>query len=794
MSEKLHSEPTQAQPSVSPKLEITKGEFIGKTFNLKMKTTVGRELDNDIVLVDPKISRYHAQIILDDGQWVITDLGSSNQTFVNDKPISDPTPLQPDDRISLGEIELAFRGAVGQAETTAARTVTKTTPTASEPAAAQPASGGLPRLVWLAGAFILLLCVGAAVAIFFISRLSPGEEAVTVAGNTPAPLENTDGSADDSPSEESVDISGAGSGAENLSLTYEEDFSDPFSGWDDAFDAYTTKQYGNNRYQIEVSTSNLIAWGLANRDVADFEVEVEARQEDGSIENSYGLLFRVQDRNNFYRFDISSDGFYLLSKFVEGEWETLVDWTASEHISPETNLLKVSAFGPEITINANGQPLTTITDESLTHGNFGFFASTFNEPYMWVSYDNLKLWTPEGTELTLIPTATRPAVTLADAGTASASPTAMETETEAVAETETALPDEAEDEAGEEDRDGESVEAIAEADVDAESGTITATVALTTTPAADTTPAPTATPRPLPDYASRAQILARGEEAVTGRIIFPLYDPERGTYDIYMADAADGDNLELIQENASQPALNEDGTEMAYRSWQPDNRGLFARPLGGDHEDAWRFDSFFESARPQFSPVDGSLMYHSRTGGREPAIYRVIDGEGLVMRRDGGPIQGEAAKWSPDGQQFIYNSCIGGKCGLILSNIDGTNPTLLTDDPSDTNPEISPDGSTVAFMSKRSGDWEIYRVDIDGQNLTALTADDANDGLPTWSPDGEKIAYVANRDGKWAMWDMDPDGNNQRRLFLLDKPVDGIVEVDQANSRGWLEENIDWQP
>ena len=86
---------------------------------------------------------------------------------------------------------------------------------------------------------------------------------------------------------------------------YEDDFSDSFGGWDDAFDEYTRKVYGNNRYNIEVNASNLVAWGLANRIVADFEVEVEAKLEDGSEENSYGLLFRFQDRDNFYRFDIS---------------------------------------------------------------------------------------------------------------------------------------------------------------------------------------------------------------------------------------------------------------------------------------------------------------------------------------------------------------------------------------------------------------------------------------------------------------------------------------------------------
>jgi hypothetical protein len=85
-------------------------------------------------------------------------------------------------------------------------------------------------------------------------------------------------------------------------------------------------------------------------------------------------------------------------------------------------------------------------------------------------------------------------------------------------------------------------------------------------------------------------------------------------------------------------------------------------------------------------------------------------------------------------------------------------------------------------------------VGINGGEIIALTSDDASDGLPTWSPDGTKIAFVANRDGEWARWDMDPDGSNQRRLFVLNGSIDGIVQHDVANSRGWLEENIDWAP
>lgn len=780
--------------SAAPQLEITQGENTGDKFKLKFDTKLGRERDNDIVLLDAKVSRYHAQITLEGGQWVLSDLNSANGTLVNDIAIAGPVALQSGDRLRVGETELKFTFP-GQPEATSAppQTLTEPAPAAAMPSPAPqpvaPASTARttpPRLAWIAGGLILLVCFAAVLVIYLASNRFAGSETAVV--EDPIPAEEGDsGDTGDSAGDQPLSADGA---SEQLALVYEDDFSDSFGGWDDAFDTYTRKVYGNNRYQIEVNASNLVAWGLANRDVADFEMEVEAKLEDGDQKNSYGLLFRFQDRDNFYRFDISGDGYFLLSKFVDGEWSTLVDWTESEFISTDgsANILRIAAVGPEITVWSNGQKLASVIDDSLTHGNFGFFAGTFAEPYVWVSYDNLKLWTPPGDELTLIPTATRPGVAVAavaELSTPQPSPTFISA---------TGTPTPATDVS-------EKAEmALVEGSSDSPlpSPTVVTTAVSTSEPTAEptgeATGEPTATPVPLPEYASRDQTLGRGEVKATGRIVFPIYDPERSTYDIYMANIADGSDLTLIQPDASQPAMTTDGTQIAYRSWQADRRGLFARSLDEKDTDAWGFDLFFESARPQFSPIDNNLMYHSRKSGREPAIYELVDGVGEVMRQQGFPVQGKSPKWSPDGQQFVYSSCIGGNCGIVLSSVVGGGPKLITDHPSDTNPEISPDGSAVVFMSERGGNWEIYRVDINGDNLVALTSDSASDGLPTWSPDGSKIAFVSNRDAEWAVWDMDPDGTDKRRHFALDGSVDGVVQHDRANSLGWVEENIDWIP
>ena len=85
-------------------------------------------------------------------------------------------------------------------------------------------------------------------------------------------------------------------------------------------------------------------------------------------------------------------------------------------------------------------------------------------------------------------------------------------------------------------------------------------------------------------------------------------------------------------------------------------------------------------------------------------------------------------------------------------------------------------------------------MDTDGNNIEPLTSDQANDGLPTWSPDGSKVAFVSNRDGQWSLWVMNPDGSNKRRQFVVDGTLDGVIQHDVTNSFGWVEENIVWIP
>ena len=66
------------------------------------------------------------------------------------------------------------------------------------------------------------------------------------------------------------------------------------------------------------------------------------------------------------------------------------------------------------------------------------------------------------------------------------------------------------------------------------------------------------------------------------------------------------------------------------------------------------------------------------------------------------------------------------------------------------------------FQSKRDGNWEIYTVGIDGENLTRITENEKTDRNAEWSSGG--IIFETQRDGNYEIYRSDPDGNNQVNL------------------------------
>jgi hypothetical protein len=90
------------------KIHIMSGVLQGKTFELIEDTiTVGRSLDNQIILEDATVSHHHAQFEAQTGGYMVRDLGSTNGTRVNGMRITD-VKLNNGDQVRFGSVECRF--------------------------------------------------------------------------------------------------------------------------------------------------------------------------------------------------------------------------------------------------------------------------------------------------------------------------------------------------------------------------------------------------------------------------------------------------------------------------------------------------------------------------------------------------------------------------------------------------------------------------------------------------------------------------------------------------------------
>jgi TolB protein len=135
-----------------------------------------------------------------------------------------------------------------------------------------------------------------------------------------------------------------------------------------------------------------------------------------------------------------------------------------------------------------------------------------------------------------------------------------------------------------------------------------------------------------------------------------------------------------------------------------------------------------------------------------------------------------APDWSPAGDRVVFADIQ----GLRVQNLDGSDSYQITADSRDTSPIWSPDGSLVAFVRRMHDHWEVYVVDAGGNNLVRLTdtpkkpnGEVASSASPVWSPDGQSIAFLTDRTGEWDIWIMAADGSGQKPMF--DTAIDGLA-------------------
>lgn len=177
-----------------------------------------------------------------------------------------------------------------------------------------------------------------------------------------------------------------------------DDFSETSSGWD-RFQAEIGKtDYVKETYRIIVNEPNTDLFANPYQNFKDAVVEVKARRIGGPDNNSYGVICRYKDEQNFYAAQISSDGYGGIFRMKDGTYQLL----GLESMLPvpaimggsADNLIRFECTGMSLTLFVNGEPVDYREDGSFETGDVGLIAGTFEEPGVQIAFDDFRVTLP----------------------------------------------------------------------------------------------------------------------------------------------------------------------------------------------------------------------------------------------------------------------------------------------------------------------------------------------------------------------------------------------------------------
>jgi TolB protein len=290
---------------------------------------------------------------------------------------------------------------------------------------------------------------------------------------------------------------------------------------------------------------------------------------------------------------------------------------------------------------------------------------------------------------------------------------------------------------------------------------------------------------------------AEAPDTLGGRILF-VKDG-----DLWVLDA-NGPHQLATGGTFSQPSWAPDGGSLAYvyrgRNFADifitDDQGQSQTRLTNsqstvlDNND-WNF-------RPTWSPDGKLIAYVSDKASTFPVLWLMngTDGSGRhVLATPGLQVEAvDSVSWSPDGSQLavtMFNEP--GPTQIALVPLSATGPAgrqvgkIITSLPGGAlDPAWAPDGSWIAFAGRDGYAVEAYAALPDGTSITKLTADGLLTRSPAWSPDGRRIAYLSNKTGYFELWVVDVNGDESGGLSASNpRQLTQNLHLDAVSGVSW---------
>ncbi|MBK5290481.1 MAG: PD40 domain-containing protein [Acidobacteriia bacterium] len=254
--------------------------------------------------------------------------------------------------------------------------------------------------------------------------------------------------------------------------------------------------------------------------------------------------------------------------------------------------------------------------------------------------------------------------------------------------------------------------------------------------------------------------------APDGKMIFFVRSNGMGIQDVYSVPVTGGEPRRLTNDNrrvygltwnpADNRLLIASGRQNNARIWRLSPAGGEPQRVLGIGETASFLAIPRKGQRLAFTRavVDTNIWRYDLSGVTPPR--RVISS----TRLEQGP------QYAPEGKRVVFASTRTGAWEIFTSDVDGNNPLQLTsfNDKPAGSPQWSPDGKSIAFDARPGGNADIFTLSVEGGVAKRITTDPAQDSVPTYSRDGKSIYFGSNRTGQFEIWKVAASGGTATQV------------------------------
>ncbi|MBA2339793.1 MAG: PD40 domain-containing protein [Pyrinomonadaceae bacterium] len=223
------------------------------------------------------------------------------------------------------------------------------------------------------------------------------------------------------------------------------------------------------------------------------------------------------------------------------------------------------------------------------------------------------------------------------------------------------------------------------------------------------------------------------------------------------------------------PSFSPDGKRIVFEVDDYINESVWTISINGDDAKQITQKGSYE---PVYAPDGKSILYtlsgvyqvrvnpDTNEPVGEPSQIAGIGGVTSAVRR---------VSFSADGKRIAYSaltrreSLSSIRLQINSSEVEGAPVPLVQNTNERSNfPTFSPDGKRIAFTSCNVGGTgcDIWLMNADGSNQIQLTTNESGELMPSWFPDMQQVAYISKRTGHWTLWAINL--NTKREKMLLD--------------------------